>query len=860
MSRIRAGRAKARGLPNNLRFPTGDPMRTILTAAIALALALPASAQGRAVRATHARFQVAIVDGIATVDLALGLHNDGAGIGEADWILPLPEGAVADGFTTQIGDAPAIAGEVLDASNARAVYERIVRRRRDPGLLEYAGRGCLRARLFPIPPGADAQVKIRWRQVLPVLNGLMRWSQLVATSGIEGRAPEQVTFMVDVHSSSPIRTALSPTPGADVRLIDEHKVKASFEPGQGQALPKELALYYGLSDDAFGLHLLAQRESADQDGFFTLLISPKQDWKDDTIPPRAVSFVLDVSGSMAGKKIAQAKGALRQFLGSLRPIDRFDVVLFSTAAESFFGKTVEASEKNVADALARVDSIEARGGTNLEAGLRSGIPDRGPEGKCLPICMVLSDGLPTAGETGVPALRELARKLVGERGARVFVFGVGSDVHTVLLDDLAEVGRGTRQYVRVDEDIEERVSDLCAKIGRPVMSDLVVSIDGAAASKLAPSRLPDLFAGSRLVLTGRYAKPGRHTVRLRGKVGALEREYVYEAEFPSNRTAHDFVPKLWATRHVAGLLEEIRRNGEQQELLDEVRRLGVEFQIVTPYTSHLVVEDALGAVTPPRPGSRGGRAPGPSGPSTPGPGGPATGGPGGPATQGGKRYMGPGDAVPPGGGAQPGLEDLAARLQAAGVLPKDAEPGDALKLAGEIAREMQRSAAGLSNLRDGRVTGAGAVEDSIYLAQLLQAGEVVSDSAEYYLGSGTTRRPSLAPDAIAALFVRRVADKVFVLREGCWTDRTFDAKQDYAETRKVEAFSDGYFALLKELPALARYVALSERMKIVLGKLLIEITPPPPEEPDVEQPEKGKKESHSPESARRLPSARGSRR
>lgn len=766
-------------------------------------------AQG--VKATRANVAVEIVDGVATVELTLGVQNPSPRIAEAQWVLPLPEGAVADGFTTRIGDQHAITGEVLDAGRARAVYEAIVRRQRDPGLLEFAGRGCLRARLFPIPPGADAEVKVRWRQVLPELAGLLRWSYPVAATGLDGRAPETVSFAVQVESKTPIRTALSPTAGADVRLVDEHRVVASFEPAPGQGLPTELALFYGVAESALGMHVLAQR-SAEADGHFALLISPKQDWDEVEIAPRTVTFVLDVSGSMQGKKIEQSKGALRQFLNGLRPVDRFDVVPFSTAAEPFFGSPVPATAENVATALTRVTKLEARGGTNLEDALRKGLPPA-DEG-AISMCVLLSDGLPTVGQSNAKVLGELACRLVAERNARVFVLGVGNDVHTVLLDDLAEVGRGVRQYVRPHENVEEKASDLLMKIGKPVMTDLRLTVDGAEVSRMTPAVLPDLFAGSRLVVTGRYAKAGNHAIRLTGRVGDVEKEFVFEAPFPAQETANGFVPKLWATRRVATLLDEIRRNGQHAELLDEVRALGVEYQIVTPYTSHLVVEEALGVRADQlrlRTGAGGpsGRAPdgpGPAGPSTPGLA-------GGPMTGGGIDHGDP-QASPA------GVRSLGERLQVAGVLPRDATRGEVEALARQVAREMQRSARGLSTL-GGQVSGERAVDDSVYLAQLV--GQTASD--QFFMGGGAGSESA----RLHALFVRRIGGKVFRLREGIWTDSAFDADAEYAQRTAVTAFSPEYFVLLREHPEIARWFALSDRLRVVLGDRLIEVQPAPAE-------------------------------
>ncbi len=779
------------------------------------------------VRATAARIDADLVDGIATVRMSLDLHNDGGRIGEADWIVPLPEGAVADGFTTRIGDGPVLAGEVLDAAGARGVYESIVRRRRDPGLLEYAGRGCLRARLFPIAPGQDAKVEVRWRQVLPELSGLLRWTQPVAACGIDGMPPQQLAFAIDLRTTAPLRSVISPTPGADVRQFDEHHAKASFETVAGAPQPRELALYYGVSPEALGLHVITQRPGEGDDGFFTLLVSPKLDWKGEKVPPRTIVFVLDVSGSMAGAKFDSGKRALHQFLQGLRDVDRFDIVPFSTDADPFFAEPVPADAEHLGEARKRIADLQARGGTNIEAALRRGIPGHVASGSDIPLCVFLTDGLPTAGTVAIEELRGLARTLVAERDARVFVVGVGDDVNTVLLDDVADQGRGLSQYVRNGEDIEEKVSDLCHKIGRPVMTDLALAIDGVGANRVAPTRLPDLFEGQRLIVTGRYAKPGRHAVRLCGKVGGIEKEFVTEVEFAAQEGANDFVPKLWATRRVATLLEEIRRNGTQQELLDEVRRLGVEFQIVTPYTSHLVVEQALGEA-PPLPGSRTLHGPGPVGPATAGPGG---------------AYRGPGDRVPPGGpvtggialsdsrGAPASMDSIVTLLRGAGGLPKDASQAQAEEMAKRIAGEMQRSAGGLEALRNGRATGAGAVDDSVCLGRLLRSVSSTSDSDEFYLGSGTQLLSPAAAD-IAALFVRRIADKVFVLHAGVWTDRAFDADHAYAKTTRVTAFSDEYFALCAARSEILRYVALSSRMKFVLGDEVIEIEPPAPSAED----------------------------
>ncbi len=800
----------------------------------------PAPPHSQGVRTTLCSLEVKVVDGVATVQTALTLHNDGARPAEAIWVLPLPEGAVADHLETTVGGVK-MESNVLDAGQARGVYEGIVRRRRDPALLEHVGRGCLRARVFPIPAQGDLEVRIGWRQVLPELNELVRWIYPVATAGVDGAMPEQVVLDLSIESSRPLRNAFSPHPGVDVRRPDDHHVRASFE-GPGRDFETNpLAVYYGLSNSEFGLHALSWRKG-DEPGYAMLLISPKRTWPDQRVLDRSIVFILDTSGSMKGKKIEEARRALTQFVQSLRPSDRFDVVPFSTEAEPFFGSPQPATPENLQQALQRIPSLEAQGGTNLGGALAASVPDRGPDGEHVPITVLLTDGKASVGVKDPNALAAIAKDHHAGAGARIFVLGVGDDLDAVLLDGLADSTRGTRAYARTGENVEEKVSDLTNKLSNPVLTDLELLVDGVELSRVVPKELPDLFVGSKLLVVGRYREPGDAVIRLRGKVQGTDKEYVYETTLSADAsTGYDFVPNLWAERRVAQLLDAIRLHGRDQELVDEVVRLGTEYRIVTPFTSHLVVEEGLalaptrpggpvvyrgpGDAMPPRPGGGGGRTPGMGGPVSRGPAGPGTGGPTGPSTPGPTSpaggggpttggvvtnsedfFMGSGnrDRVGRGGGAGLDFAALGARLRAAGVLPKDAPEAEFEALTRKVAEELQRTANNAANL--GQRSGKDAVDASVWLASALQ-GQGDDDTT------------------LLDLFSRRVRDKVFLLKEGLWTDRAYDAETMAEGMQKVEAFSAEHFALLDTKPELKPYLAFSERMIVVLDGQAYRIEP-----------------------------------
>ena len=285
-------------------------------------------------------------------------------------------------------------------------------------------------------------------------------------------------------------------------------------------------------------------------------------------------------------------------------------------------------------------------------------------GDRVPMVVFLTDGLPTLGNTDA---EQLVQTIAQENRAksRVFVFGVGNDVNTMLLDKMAEQNRGARNYVAEGQDIEAPTGELLTKLSYPVLSDLSLSVDGVEIDAMHPKRLPDLFRGSRLVVVGRYrGDGGHHAIRLHGKRQGATREFIYEASFPAEVTEHDFVPTMWARQRAAFLLDAIRLNGRSKELVAEVERLGKEFAIVTPFTSHLVVEESmrLGAAPPTvrqrdggragfgsawnsalgLGGGRGPKTPGSAGPSTPGP----TAGPTAGPTTGGHGFRGPMTGAP----------------------------------------------------------------------------------------------------------------------------------------------------------------------------------------------------------------------
>lgn len=207
----------------------------------------------------------------------------------------------------------------------------------------------------------------------------------------------------------------------------------------------------------------------------------------------------------------------------------------------------------------------------------------------------MTDGLPTVDETNVTKILDNVRK-ASKPGVRLFTFGVGYDVNTALLDKLAAENGGVADYVEPKEDLEIKVSNFFTKVNYPVLTDLQLDMGGAQTDLIYPRNIPDAFRGSQVTLIGRYSNESdlkSVQMKLTGKAGGSTRTYTYtNLSFPLRSDANEYLPRLWATRRVGWLMEQIRSNGEQKELRDEIVDLGTRYGIVTPYTSYLALEDS----------------------------------------------------------------------------------------------------------------------------------------------------------------------------------------------------------------------------------------------------------------------------
>jgi Ca-activated chloride channel homolog len=743
---------------------------------------------------------ISINDQVAVTKIEQTFRNHTDRELEATYIFPVPKGASVKEFTMVV-NGKVEKGELVEADKARAIYTSIVQRTQDPGLLEYLGNNLFQVKVFPVPPktqnNGEQKLTITYNSIALAENGLVEYVYPLKTDGKAVSTLEKFTINVDLKSQHAIQNIYSPSHAITLSRPNEREAKIGFEKEQA-VLDRDFQLFYTAGSKDVGLTALVHRPTASQNGYFMMLASPRAELSKEQQIPRDMVLVLDTSGSMRGKRMQQARNALKYCLNNLGKNDRFALINFATTVNKYDEKLLPAGKDEVEKARKWVDALEATGGTAIDDALAAALNYRSSDETRVFNIIFFTDGQPTIGETNTNViLANFAKR--NTSGTRCFTFGVGDDVNASMLDKLAEDSRAIATYVREADDIELRVSSLFSKISNPVLANLKLTVgSGVSLNEVYPPNLPDLFHGTQLVVLGRFTGDGHAAIKLTGNVGKETREFVYEITFPKKTgDEKEFVEDLWARRKVGYLLDQIRLNGEKKELKDEVITLAKRYGITTPYTSYLIVPDAVVNVI----GKRGGEGK----PNV-------------------RFFAETPDALAPGPGGGPG------------------------KKVSELAKELGGGSGGIANsddagkardkINDGRFKGdkkGNKVELLLPAEQKalerLKEEKDANDEARRALMSGLDRLESLQAGKLGVdlsvqtaklrtqtqmtrTATKHIADRTVLEIGGVWIDGAYNSKMP---TQTVKALSKAYFRILERHPSM--------RNVFRLGNHLVWVTP-----------------------------------
>jgi len=566
---------------------------------------LAARAKG-AVQTTAVDVGVVILQQVATTTMDISLKNNTSSRQTAELLVPVPDGAVVRSFTFQ-GAASEPTAEVLRKDEARKTFDSIVAKIKDPALLELAGFHLIRTSVFPVDPRGTQKVRLTYEHLLPA-DGERVDYVLPRSESVSYDVPWNVS--VRIKSKRPILTVYSPSHKLETTRTGKNIVSARIA-SDAVREPGEFRLSYLIEKGDVTASLFAYPDGQRDGGYFLLLAGLAHKTKklgDGPRIKREITLVLDRSGSMAGEKMEQARSAAEQILAGLEMGETFNIIVYNGNVDVFSKQPVEKTEKTIAVARTFLKDVTARGGTNIHDALLEALRPK-PNADVLPIVLFLTDGLPTMGQTSEVAIRNLVTK-VNPYERRVFTFGVGLDVNTPLLDKLAVETRAFSSYVLPNEDIELKVARVFRGLDGPVLaSPELTSVNqrgGAALGRVTdvtPGRLPDLFKGDQLVVLGQYKGQDPLHFVLSGNHLGKKRKFRLKFKLDGATTRNAFVPRLWASRKIAAMIDKIRDMGAEEdvvrrakhdpklkELTDEIVKLSTEFGILTEYTAFLARE------------------------------------------------------------------------------------------------------------------------------------------------------------------------------------------------------------------------------------------------------------------------------
>jgi Ca-activated chloride channel family protein len=746
-----------------------------------------------------------LVDQVAKVQVSQSFVNTGSRQMEVAFVFPLPYDGAIDQLTLLV-DGKEFPAKLLNAQEARSQYEAIVRKNQDPALLEWMGTGMFKTSVFPVPPGAERKVTLRYSQLCRKLDGLTDFLFPLSTAKYTSHPVEEVKFSLSLESQVDIKNVYSPTHTIEIKRPDDKHANVTYT-AKNEVPTSDFRLLYDVGKGHVGTSVISYRPKSDEEGYLLLLTSPEIKSASDERPKKTVLFVLDRSGSMSGEKIDQAKGALKFVLNNLREGDTFNIIAYDSEVETWKPELQKFDEETRKSALGFVEGIYAGGSTNINGALTKALEQL--KDKSRPNFVIfLTDGLPTVGETNEQKIAANAKQHNNVK-ARLFVFGVGYDLNARLLDKLSRENFGLSQYVRPNENIEAHVSALYNRIGAPVLSDVKIKFDveggtteqGELVTRQYPKDVTDLFAGEQLVIVARYKKHGDAKVVITGKIGDKEQKFDFPAKLveKSSDDTHAFVEKLWAVRRIGEILDEIDLKGKNDELTKELVMLSTKHGVLTPYTAFLADENAKHDLaqninlTRDRLESFH-----------------VVGGERGVALRMNKNFYGRASAA----------EAKSAESAFEGLYDKDAAvvqstPANA-PIAGAPAIDA-RSRAGYGQAGGGYGAAAGTT------ARSLGAGGYGGGIS----ANGAARRPASTTTAITdeelaerekvVQNVRYVGSKSFFRRGDRWVDSGVNEKNE-KNVKKIKRFSDEYFALVdKHGKDVAKYLAFDEPVTLVLA-------------------------------------------
>ena len=523
---------------------------------------------------------------------------------EAVYTFPLPQNAAVDDMTMIVGDRT-VKGKILPREEAQAVYEAAKSEGKVASLLDQERPNIFTQSVANILPGEKVKITISYVETLTYVNGAYEFvfPMVVGPRYVPGQVPDasritpkslpegvrsghDISLEVALDAGLIIDKIDSKTHPTDVQRPDAHSARLRLK--DNETIPnKDFVLRYDVAGQAIQDALLTHR--SDKGGFFTLILQPPDYVGAKDATPKELVFVLDTSGSMNGFPIEKAKETMKLALDSLYPADTFNLITFAGDTRILFPQPVPATRANLNRAQQFLRSSTGEGGTEMMTAIKAALEPSDKQSHVRIVCF-MTDGY-------VGNDMEIISEVQKHPNARVFSFGIGSSVNRFLLDKMAEAGRGEVEYVDLNADGSAAARRFHERVRNPLLTDIAIEWNNLPVADVYPRRIPDLFGAKPVVIKGRYTGAGRGTIRLKGKMAGGDFVRDIPVDFPETMASHDVLAPLWARARIDDLMNQ-DFNGAQSgamrpELKDTIMQLGIEYRLMTQFTSFVAVEEIV---------------------------------------------------------------------------------------------------------------------------------------------------------------------------------------------------------------------------------------------------------------------------
>lgn len=516
---------------------------------------------------------------------------------EAVYVFPLPNNAAVDDLTMRIGER-VVRGKIMKREEAREVYEAAKSNGQVASLLDQERTNIFTQSVANILPGEKILIEISYVETLKYDGGSYEFvfpmvvgprynpssvgdASKIKPSIAESRAGHDVSISVNLDAGVPIDSVISKSHEIESQMLSPNNYNVKLK--NDKTIPnKDFVLKYDVAGKRIEDAILTHR--GEKGGYFTMILQPPDNPRVEDVTPKEIVFVLDTSGSMNGFPIEKAKESMKMALDVLNPQDTFNLITFAGDTHILFEKPVPANAENLKTAQDFLQSRKGSGGTEMMKAIRAALEPTDSQQHLRIVCFM------TDGYIGNEA--EILSEIQKHSNARIFSFGIGSSVNRMLLDKMAEEGKGEVEYVSLKDDGTAAAKRFHERVRSPLLTDISLDFGDLQVADIYPKQINDLFSAKPVVVHGRYTKAGSGTIKLKGK--SFGREVVREitVNFPENEPRHDVLATLWARTRIDDLTKQDYQN-TKSEIREQITNLGIEYRLLTQFTSFVAVEERI---------------------------------------------------------------------------------------------------------------------------------------------------------------------------------------------------------------------------------------------------------------------------